>query len=73
MDFGSWMGHRFTGMHIAHFKDALRLARELKIGLYLDIKTKGIGPQVLTALAREDMTKHMFEVPVPCCTACVSS
>lgn len=60
MDFGSWMGHRFTGMHIAHFEDALRLARELNIGLYLDIKTKGIGPQVLAALTHEDMTKHVM-------------
>jgi glycerophosphoryl diester phosphodiesterase len=60
LDFGAWMGRRFTGMHIAHFVDALRLARELNIGLYLDIKTKGIGPQVLAALAREDMTKHVM-------------
>jgi glycerophosphoryl diester phosphodiesterase len=60
MDFGAWMGRRFAGMHIAHFEDALRLARELNIGLFLDIKTKGIGPQVLAALAREDMTKRVI-------------
>lgn len=60
LDFGAWMGYRFKGMHIAHFEDALRLARELNIGLYLDIKTKGIGPQVLAALSRENMTKHVM-------------
>ena len=47
-------------MHIAHFGNALRLARELNIGLFLDIKTNGIGPQVLAALAREDMTKRVI-------------
>jgi len=60
MDFGGWMGERFRGLHIAHFDDALRLARKLKIGLYLDIKTKGIGPEVLAALAREGMTKQVI-------------
>ncbi len=60
MDFGAWMGPRFAGMHIAHFDDALRLARQMKIGLFLDIKTKGIGPQVLAALAREGMTKDVI-------------
>jgi glycerophosphoryl diester phosphodiesterase len=60
MDFGVWMGPRFAGMHIAHFDDALRLARRMKIGLFLDIKTKGIGSQVLAALAREDMTKQVI-------------
>jgi glycerophosphoryl diester phosphodiesterase len=60
LDFGAWMGRGFRGMHIAHFEDALHLARELNVGLYLDIKTKGIGPQVLAALAREGMTKHVM-------------
>jgi glycerophosphoryl diester phosphodiesterase len=60
MDFGAWMGERFSGMRLAHFDDALRLARELKIGLYLDIKDKGIGPQVLEAVAREGMTKQVM-------------
>jgi glycerophosphoryl diester phosphodiesterase len=60
MDFGAWMGERFRGFHIAHFDDALRLARELNIGLYLDIKTKGIGPEVLEGLAREGMTKRVI-------------
>lgn len=59
MDFGSWMGDRFSGMHIAHFDEALRLARELKIGLYLDIKTKGLGPQILAAVQQEGMTKQV--------------
>ena len=56
MDFGAWRGSRFRGIHIAHFDDALRLARELNVGLYLDIKSKGIGPLVLAALAKEQMT-----------------
>jgi len=60
MDFGSWMGERFKGMHIAHFDDALHLARELNVGLYLDIKTSGIGRQVLAALDREGMTDHVI-------------
>ena len=60
MDFGAWMGDRFRGLHIAHFDDALRMARELKVGLYLDIKTKGIGKQVLAALAKEGMTNQVI-------------
>lgn len=60
MDFGAWMGERFRGMPIAHLDDALRLARELGIGLDLDIKTKGIGRQVLAVLADEGMTHHVI-------------
>src|SRR5579859_5262235 len=60
MDFGAWRGSRFRGIHIAHFDDALRLAREMKVGLYLDIKSKGIGPQVLAALAKEQMTGRVI-------------
>lgn len=59
MDFGAWMGEPFRGMHIAHFDEALHIARDLGIGLYLDIKTKGIGKQVLAALAREGMTSQV--------------
>jgi glycerophosphoryl diester phosphodiesterase len=59
MDFGVWMGEPFRGMRIAHFDDALRMARDLRIGLYLDIKNKGIGKQVLAALAREGMTSQV--------------
>ena len=60
MDFGAWRGSRFRGIHIAHFDDALRLARELNVGLYLDIKAKGIGPQVLAALAKGQMTGRVI-------------
>ena len=60
MDFGGWMGKRFDGIRIAHFDDALRLARQLKIGLYLDIKTKGIGKEVLAALDREGMMDQVI-------------
>lgn len=59
MDFGAWMGERFSGMQIPHFDDALRLARELKIGLYLDIKTKGLGPQILAAVQQAGMTNQV--------------
>lgn len=60
MDFGGWMGERFRGMHIARFEDVLRMARELRIGLYLDIKTKGIGEQVLATLAKQGMTHQVI-------------
>lgn len=60
MDFGKWMGQRFSGMRIAHFDDALQLAHELHIGLYLDIKTKGIGREVLDALSRTGMTDQVI-------------
>jgi glycerophosphoryl diester phosphodiesterase/HEAT repeat protein len=56
MDFGAWQGERFRGMRIAHFDDALRLAHAMKVNLFLDIKTKGIGALVLDAVAREGMT-----------------
>jgi HEAT repeat protein len=55
MDAGSWMGSRFGAMRIPLFEDALRIAREQNIALYLDFKSKGIGPQVITLLKREGM------------------
>jgi glycerophosphoryl diester phosphodiesterase len=58
-DVGGWMGERFTGMHIALFEDMLRIARERDIRLYLDIKTKGIGVQVLELLQREGMLERV--------------
>jgi len=54
-DAGSWMGERFAGMHVVLFEDALHLARERDIRLILDIKTKGIGTDVLRILEREGM------------------
>lgn len=60
MDFGAWMGKRFSGMHIARFDDAVHLARKLGIGLYLDIKTKDIGKQVLTELEGEQMMNRVM-------------
>ena len=54
-DAGSWMGERFRGMHVVLFEDALRLARDRDIRLILDIKTKGIGADVLRILEREGM------------------
>ena len=58
-DAGSWMGDRFSGLHIALFEDALRLARERHIQLFLDIKTKGIGAQVLELLKTEGMLQRV--------------
>ena len=58
-DAGSWMGERFAGLRIARFEDALRIARTLNIDLVLDIKTPGIGEQVLAMLAREEMLEHV--------------
>jgi glycerophosphoryl diester phosphodiesterase len=58
-DAGSWMGARFANMHIVLFEDALRLAREKNIHLVLDIKTKGIGVEVLRILDQEQMRQHV--------------
>ncbi len=58
-DAGRWMGERFAGLRIARFADALRLARDLDIRLVLDIKTPGIGEQVLQTLAREGMLQRV--------------
>jgi glycerophosphoryl diester phosphodiesterase len=58
-DAGSWMGDRFTGLRITLFEDALRLARDQNIRLILDIKAKGIGPDVLAMLRREGMLEHV--------------
>jgi len=54
-DAGSWMGERFAGIHVVLFEEALRLARERDTRLILDIKTKGIGTDVLRILEREGM------------------
>jgi glycerophosphoryl diester phosphodiesterase/HEAT repeat protein len=59
LDAGAWMGERFTGMRIAKFDDVLRYAREHDVRLFLDIKTKGIGPDILQMLAREGMLERV--------------
>lgn len=59
LDAGGWMGERFSGMRIAMFEDALRLARQRDIRLILDIKTKGIGGDVLELLQREGMLERV--------------
>jgi HEAT repeat protein len=59
LDTGAWMGERFTGMRIPRFEEALQLAREQGIGLYLDIKTKGIAPLLLEILNREGMLERV--------------
>jgi len=58
-DAGSWMGERFTGLHITTFEDALRVARERNIRLYLDMKDRDIASDVLASLKREDMLQHV--------------
>lgn len=55
MNAGSWMAPRFGTMRIPKFEDALRLAHELGIGLYLDLKSKGISAQVVGMVRREGM------------------
>jgi glycerophosphoryl diester phosphodiesterase len=59
LDAGGWMGGRFKPMQIPLLEDALRLAREKDIRLILDMKTKGIGPDVLALLAREGMLERV--------------
>jgi len=58
-DFGGWMGDRFVGMRVARFEDALRLAREMDIRLVVDMKTKGMGADVLELLQREGMLERV--------------
>jgi glycerophosphoryl diester phosphodiesterase/HEAT repeat protein len=58
-DLGGWMGDRFTGMRIATFEDALRLARKMDIRLIVDMKTKGMGADVLELLQREGMLERV--------------
>jgi len=58
-DAGSWMGERFTGLRITTFEDALRMARESNIRLYLDMKDGDIAPGVLALLKREGMLQHV--------------
>jgi glycerophosphoryl diester phosphodiesterase/HEAT repeat protein len=58
-DLGGWMGDRFTGMRIATFEDALRLARKMDIRLIVDMKTKGMGADVLELLQREGMVERV--------------
>lgn len=60
LDFGGWRGDRFRGIRIAHLDDALRLARTFNVSLHLEIKTKGIGPKLLAALAREGMSERVI-------------
>lgn len=54
-DAGSWMSDRFAGLRVVLFDDALRLARDRGIRLYLDMKDKDMGAQVLAILRREQM------------------
>jgi glycerophosphoryl diester phosphodiesterase len=60
LDAGAWMGQRFMGMRIPRFEEALRVAREQGIGLMLDIKSIGIGPQILAMLQREGMLERVI-------------
>ncbi len=60
LDTGKWMGNRFPGeMRISRFEEALRVAREQRIALYLDIKTKGTGQELLAEVRREGMLERV--------------
>jgi glycerophosphoryl diester phosphodiesterase/HEAT repeat protein len=59
LDTGAWMGDRFTHMRIPRLEEAVQVAREQGIGLYLDIKTKGIAPLLLEILEREGMLERV--------------
>jgi glycerophosphoryl diester phosphodiesterase len=59
LDTGRWMGNRFPEMRIPRFEEALRVAREQGIALYLDIKTKGTGPELLAEVRREGMLERV--------------
>jgi glycerophosphoryl diester phosphodiesterase/HEAT repeat protein len=59
LDSGVWMGQRFKDMHIPSFDDALDVAREQGIELYLDMKTKGEGALILEALQRHGMLERV--------------
>ena len=59
LDAGGWMGERFQTMRIPLLADALRLARQYDVRLFLDIKTKGIGPEILPILEREGMLQRV--------------
>ena len=58
-DAGSWMGDRFTGLHMTSFLPALRYAHDHKIKLYLDLKTKDVGAEVLQLVEQEGMLQHV--------------
>lgn len=58
-DAGSWMSDRFRGMRIVLFEDALRYARAQKLRLFLDMKDKGMGTDVLELLRRENMLERV--------------
>lgn len=59
LDAGGWMSERFQPMRIPLLADALRLARQYDVRLFLDIKTKGIGSQILPILEREGMLQRV--------------
>jgi hypothetical protein len=46
-------------MRIPRFQEAVQIAREQGVGLYLDIKTKGIAPLLLEILEREGMLERV--------------
>ena len=58
-DAGSWMGERFDGLRFVKLEDVLRFARKSDVRLILDVKTKGIGVDVLQLLQREGMLERV--------------
>ena len=58
-DVGSWMAGRFTGMHVVLLEDVLRMARQMDVRLILDMKTQGMGADVLQIVQREGMLQRV--------------
>jgi len=59
LDAGGWMGDRFSGYRIPLLRDALRQARREHVALYLDLKDKEVGKDVLHLAAEEGMLRHV--------------
>ena len=55
LDAGNWMGERFTGLKIPSLESGLRLAKELHLKLFLDMKDAGMEEDTLALLRQEDM------------------
>ncbi|MBB5059686.1 glycerophosphoryl diester phosphodiesterase [Granulicella aggregans] len=59
LDYGGWMSSRFSPMRFPTFDDALRVAREQRVDLALDLKEKGLTTQIFAALQKEGMLEHV--------------
>ena len=57
---GAWMGDRWRGLHMAHLDEALHFAHSHGVQLILDVKTKGIGPDVLREVDEAGMRSNVL-------------